>query len=167
MTFLPYFTTRFCGLAQCAGTLTLWDVTTRLPVTLTIVAATTIALAAVGWRTNSRLPVLLAACLSFYLFGQFFPVGGGEYEGLGVGFWLATFGTIVMSIGGVVAVSSGFAQERSPVGPAVRDPSKQWTIAAGLWFVAGGVLAALGTISVALVMFAAGGISLAFARLAR
>ena len=137
------------------------------PVVLTIGAATTTALAAIGWRTNSRLAVLLAACLSFYLFGQFFPAGAGDYEGLGVGFWLATFATIVMSIGGVVAVSSSFAQKRPPAARATRDPSKQWTVAAGLWFAIGGVLAAIGTFSVAFAMFAVGAISLALARLAR
>jgi hypothetical protein len=85
---------------------TLWALTTRLPIILTVIAALAIAFALLGLLTGALIPTLLATCCSFYLFGQFFPDGARAYHGVGDGFWLATSATVVMSIGGVIAVSS-------------------------------------------------------------
>jgi hypothetical protein len=89
---------------------TLWDLTTRLPLVLTIVAVAAVLLAIVSLMSDSQLAAVLAACFSFYLFGQFFPVGAPFYNGLGVGVWLATSATIAMSVGGVLAAAGGFAR---------------------------------------------------------
>jgi hypothetical protein len=102
ITFLDYFSP--------PSAQTLWDVATRLPVVLTIVAVATVLLAIVSLMSDSLLAAVLTACLSFYLFGQFFPVGARVYNGLGVGFWLATCATVAMSVGGVLAATGSFAR---------------------------------------------------------
>jgi hypothetical protein len=83
---------------------TLWDLTTREPVVLAVIGATAVALAASSLLSATPIPSLLAACCSFYLFGQFFPDGARAYHGVGTGFWLATYATVAMSIGGVLVV---------------------------------------------------------------
>lgn len=85
---------------------TLWELTTREPVILTTVCAVAIALAAASMLTERAFPLLLATCISFYLFGRAFPTGAGDYDAFGVGFWLSVGASVGMSLGGVVALTA-------------------------------------------------------------
>ena len=102
MSFLPYAEEVFGVNAEP----TLWDLQTREPVVLTVIAVVTALLAAASLRAKGMLPLALATCLSFYLFGRWFPVGARSYRDLGVGFWLATAATLTMSIGGTLAIAA-------------------------------------------------------------
>ena|SRR5438105_4614098 len=103
LTLLPYFSAGFLG--RLFREPTLWDLTTREPVILTMVGVAAI-LAAVGaLLTDEPVLLILASVFSFYLFGRIFPVGPVTYRLYGVGFWIATAATFTMSVGGVLAVA--------------------------------------------------------------
>lgn len=104
--FLPYLTAAGTPHLRLIHNPTLWDLRTRLPIVLTVVAAIALAFAVAGILATTPIPSLLATCCSFYLSGQFFPDGARAYNGTGLGFWLATGATIAMSIGGVLATAS-------------------------------------------------------------
>ncbi len=92
---------------------TLWSFPGHQAGVLTVIAAGTVALAAMGLLSNSVITALPAVCGSFFLLGETFPVGGvyGYYE---AGFWLATAAALTMSIAGALAVA-GAARFTSPV----------------------------------------------------
>lgn len=72
---------------------------------LTVIAAGTVALAAVSLLSDSVVTALPAACGSFYLLGQVFPWNiGFHYSLYRAGFWLATAAALAMAVGGVIAV---------------------------------------------------------------
>ncbi len=83
---------------------TLWDFKGHEAAGLTVIAAGTVAFAAMGLLSDSVITALPAVCGSFYLLGRTLPVGYG-YGGYGAGFWLATAAVLAMSIGGVLAVA--------------------------------------------------------------
>jgi hypothetical protein len=83
---------------------TLWGYPGNHAGVLTLIAIGTVAFAAVGLLSDSVITALPAACGSFYLLGQTFPIGDG-YGDYRVGFWLATAAALAMSIGGVLAVA--------------------------------------------------------------
>jgi hypothetical protein len=83
---------------------TLWDFPGHLAGVLTLIAAGTVAFAAMGLLSDSVITALPAVCGSFYLLGQTFPIGDG-YGGYQAGFWLATAAALAMSTGGVLAVA--------------------------------------------------------------
>jgi hypothetical protein len=64
----------------------------------------TIVLMFASFFTKTVATPALAAGLSFYLCGQWFYDGSANYTGLGVGFTLATGATVVMSVGGLLAL---------------------------------------------------------------
>jgi hypothetical protein len=82
---------------------TLWDFRGHQAGVLTAIAVGTVAFAAMGLSSDSVIAALPAACGSFLLLGQTFPVGEG-YGIYRVGFWLATSAALAMSVGGVLAV---------------------------------------------------------------
>ena len=84
---------------------TLWDLTTREPVILTVVGVAAIAAAARGLLADEPILLTLATGFSFYLFGRVFPVGAPTYGFYGVGFWVVTAAAFTMSVGGVLAVA--------------------------------------------------------------
>jgi hypothetical protein len=92
---------------------TLWSFPGHQAGVLTVIAAGTVALAAMGLLSNSVITTLPAVCGSFYLLGQTFPVGG-EYGYYEVGFWLATAAALAMSIAGALAVA-GAARLTMPI----------------------------------------------------
>lgn len=75
LTFVGYF-----------RSVTLWELTTREPLILTLIAMAAIGLATMSFVFDAMWPPLLAACLSFYLFGQVLPIGAFSYKFAGVGF---------------------------------------------------------------------------------
>jgi hypothetical protein len=83
---------------------TLWNVTTREPVVLTMVAVAAIVSAAGGLLTDEAVLLILATGFSFYLFGRIFPVGPQTYDLYGAGLWVTTAAAFTMSVGGVLAV---------------------------------------------------------------
>ncbi|HEV3047321.1 MAG TPA: hypothetical protein VGY13_08170 [Solirubrobacteraceae bacterium] len=82
----------------------LWHFKGNLAGVLTVIAAGTVAFAAMGLLSDSTITALPAVCGSFYLLGRTFPVGDG-YSGYRAGFWLATATALAMSIGSVIAVA--------------------------------------------------------------
>jgi hypothetical protein len=102
LAFLPYFGGSFLFRGREP---TLWDLTTRLPVVLTVIGTAAIALGVASLLNAAPILPLLAACCSFYLFGQIFPDGLLAYNDFGVGFWLATSATVAMSLGGILALA--------------------------------------------------------------
>jgi hypothetical protein len=91
---------------------TLWDFKGNHAGVLTVIAAGTIAFAAVGLLSDSVITALPVVCGSFYLLGQTFPIGG-EYSGHGPGYWLATAAALAMSTGGVLAVGGAASFAKS------------------------------------------------------
>jgi hypothetical protein len=83
---------------------TLWDFPRHHAGVLTVIAVGTVAFAAMGLLSDSVITALPAACGSFYLVGQTFPIGDG-YGGSRAGFWLATAAALAMSVGSVLAVA--------------------------------------------------------------
>jgi hypothetical protein len=83
---------------------TLWHFPGHHAGVLTVIAAGTVAFAAVGLLSDSVITALPAACGSFFLLGETFPIGGG-YGYFQVGFWLATAAALAMAVGGVLAVA--------------------------------------------------------------
>jgi hypothetical protein len=103
LTFLPYFSSGLLG--RFFREPTLWDVTTREPVILTMVGVAAILSAVGALLTDEPVLLILASVFSFYLFGRIFPVGPVTYRLYGVGFWVATAATFTMSVGCVLAVA--------------------------------------------------------------
>jgi hypothetical protein len=97
--FLPYE-----GAGSSAQTF--WNTATpmREPIVVTAIAGVTVGFVFASFFTKTVVTPALAACLSFYLCGQWFYDGSANYTGLGVGFTLATGATVVMSVGGVLAL---------------------------------------------------------------
>lgn len=89
---------------------TLWDLTTREPVILTVVAVAAIVSALGAALADRAILLVIAAAASFYLFGRIFPPGLRAYNVQGTGLWVATGAAAGMSLGGVLAaVGAGFA----------------------------------------------------------
>ena len=84
---------------------TIWDLTTRVPVILTVVAVLTVALTAASTRTDAVIVPVLALGFSFFLLGRTLPIGALNYSFFGSGLWLASAATIAMSVGGVLALT--------------------------------------------------------------
>jgi hypothetical protein len=84
---------------------TAWDLSTRQPVILTVIGVVTLVLATASLLSDSATAEILVASCSFYLFGRVFPIGARSYSYLGIGFWLASGATAVMSAGAIVAVT--------------------------------------------------------------
>ena len=102
---LPRVTHTPQGIGIVIHGVTLWDYQTRLPGILTVLAAASVALAAVSLLTDSILAVLAPTCCAFFLLGETFPVGLRDYSLYRVGFWVSTGAAVAMSIGGVLAVT--------------------------------------------------------------
>jgi hypothetical protein len=110
LAFLPYvsFGKPFVGgFFPFGGEPTLWDLSTREPVILTVVGVAAIVAAAGDLLLSGSEPILLvlATGFSFYLFGRIFPVGFTDFSGFRAGFWLATAAAVIMIVGGVLAVA--------------------------------------------------------------
>jgi len=103
LAFLPYFSAGFLG--RLFREPTLWDLTTRGPVFLTVVGVAAIVAAVGALLTDEPVLLILASVFSFYLLGSTFPVGSATYRLYGVGFWIATAATFTMSVGGILAVA--------------------------------------------------------------
>jgi hypothetical protein len=91
--------------SKCTSAKSFWDVTTREPVILTLLAIVAIGFVVVslisrapGWRVPQ-------AVIGFYLLGAVFPIGSESYSNLQIGFWLATVGAVIMAVGGSLAVA--------------------------------------------------------------
>jgi hypothetical protein len=97
------------------GTLSLWDLTTRGPVLLTIFAAAVFVLAVAAMTWDSPALALGQAALGCYLLGQAFPLTAPSYEHLGPGFWIESVSALVMAVGGVFAVVGNWRVLRSSV----------------------------------------------------
>jgi hypothetical protein len=119
---------------------TLWDLTTRLPVILIVLAVGALIVAGVSFFQQSIILPIISTCVGFYLFGQFFDIATSSYRGYGVGFWLGSAGALAMAVGGLLSLL-GCAQTQattpyarddlavSPVTPApgwYPDPSAQF-----------------------------------------
>jgi hypothetical protein len=92
---------------------TLWDLTTREPVLLTVVAVADVVAAAGSLLTRNAVLLTLTTAFSFYVFGRIFPIGAETYHLLGVGFWVATAAAVTMSIGALLAVIGDTRLSRS------------------------------------------------------
>ncbi len=105
------------------GSETIWQLTTRLPVILTVVAVAAGTLAMVGFFVDRVLLAALAAGCCFWLFGQLFPAGAANYHGLKAGFWVSVVAALFAAAGGVLALI-GYRVERKPAGsPAAPAPA--------------------------------------------
>lgn len=102
--FLRYFTD---------SSLTVWQVTTRYPVVLTVLAALAVAMAAVCFTGERVLPLGAAAVLGAFLVGEAFPVWTNSYH-YRIGFWLAVGGAMLMVVGGLVALAGGIRAASEP-----------------------------------------------------
>ncbi len=84
---------------------TYWDFGTRVPVILTAIGVAAVAFAIASLRTDAVIVAPAAAACSFFLLGRVLPLGYKNYSGVGIGLWLASGATVVMSIGGLVALT--------------------------------------------------------------
>lgn len=91
---------------------TLWDFKGHEAGVLTVIAAGTVAFAAMGLLSDSVITALPSVGGSFFLLGQTLPVGYG-YGGYRAGFWLAAAAALAMSIGGVLAVAGAASFAKS------------------------------------------------------
>jgi hypothetical protein len=106
LTFLPYLSLHVRDALILRRTEpTLWDVTTREPVILTVLAVAAIGAAAGDLLSGERALLVLATGFSFYLLGRIFPLDIPDYGFLGAGVWVATSAAFTMSVGGVLAVA--------------------------------------------------------------
>jgi hypothetical protein len=123
------------------GGQTLWQFTTRLPVVLTVLAALTLGLSLLALVQPSRVYPALAAAISFYIVGQFFPDGAVSYSPYKAGFWVCLGGAVAMALGSLVALVAARSEEqalspyrdaavRSPAPPAPTAP----LVAAGIQY---------------------------------
>jgi hypothetical protein len=87
-----------------SGPQKLWDVTTRLPLIITIVAGLGGLMAVFAIFSDAWLLPVLATGAGFFLFGELFPVGVPSYSGYKAGFWVAIAGAVLMSVAGVIAL---------------------------------------------------------------
>ena len=81
-----------------------WDITTGLPLLLTVIALTAMGLAMAALSQNFLGLCVGQAVLGAYLLGQAFPIGASSYEFFGTGFWVESIAALAMAIGGVLAV---------------------------------------------------------------
>jgi hypothetical protein len=98
------------------GTFSLWSVTTRWPVLLTILAAAAMVLALAAMTWDAPGICLGQAVLGAYLLGQVFPLEMPSYEHLGPGFWLETVGALAMAVGGSLAVVGNWRARSARLG---------------------------------------------------
>jgi hypothetical protein len=84
---------------------TLWDLTTRIPLIITIVAALGGLMAIAAIFLDAWLLPVLATGAGFFLFGELFPLDPPSgYSIYKPGFWLGIAGAVVMSVAGVTAL---------------------------------------------------------------
>jgi hypothetical protein len=100
------------------GTATLWELTTREPVILTVLVLAVCGLATASLFSDAFLLPLVATCVSFYLWGQVFLDSPNSYAGLGLGYWVPAVAAFGMSIAGLLAVVAQWAGEKRPAGTA-------------------------------------------------
>ena len=84
---------------------TLWNLTGHEAGVVTVIAAGTVAFAAMALLSDSVVTALPAVCGPFALLGQIFPDGFG-FSDYRVGYWLALAAALAMAAGGVLAVAS-------------------------------------------------------------
>jgi len=92
---------------------TLWGLTTREPVILTVLAVAAAALALTAVLTDLEILDVLATALSFYLLGRFFDIGARTYNFYAEELWVGTAALVAMSVGGLLAITG--AIRRKPV----------------------------------------------------
>ncbi len=82
-----------------------WQLTTRYPVIITILAVSAIGLAVTSLAVN-RWPLLaVATAASAFILGEVFPLVVSSYH-YQLGFWLAVAGSAIMILGGVIATAA-------------------------------------------------------------
>jgi hypothetical protein len=112
--FLPYIDN---GVRSASA----WELTTRSPVILTVVAGLALALAAISIFLEAPGLAMGTAGLSLYAFGQYFPIGARSYDAYGAGLWLGTASAIVMSVGSLLTLI-GYRIEAASPEELVGDP---------------------------------------------
>jgi hypothetical protein len=96
-----------CGLFPAfRGGVSLWSFDARDALLLTLLALGGVTLSIVSIFAD--FPVLVGAqvALAVYAFGQTFTIGGGNFTGLQVGFWLAAVAAIAMLGGAALLAAS-------------------------------------------------------------
>jgi hypothetical protein len=106
--FLPYIDN---GVRSASA----WELTTRSPVILTLVAALVLVLAIISVFVEAPGLAMGTAGLSLYAFGQYFPIGARSYDAYGAGLWLGTASTLVMSVGSLLTLIGYRMEADSPL----------------------------------------------------
>ena len=83
---------------------TLWDLSRREAVILTILGVAVCALVSASLYVDAPVLPLIATFAAFYIWGQVFYDGESRYAGFELGYWVPTVAAVVMSLSGVVAV---------------------------------------------------------------
>ena len=83
---------------------TFWDLMTRAPVILTVIAAVAFVLTVANLSAELVVPSAIASGLSFWLLGSFFFLTAKSYDAFGWGYWTATGAAAVMAVGGVMSL---------------------------------------------------------------
>lgn len=96
------------------GSFKLWDVTTRLPVVLTVLAALTLGLSLLALVRPSRLYPALTTATGFYILGQFFPDSAVSYTVYRPGFWVCVAGAVAMAAGSLISLLAAPVEESMP-----------------------------------------------------
>lgn len=81
-----------------------WQVTTRYPLIVTILAAAAMVLAVASLAVHRWLFLALAGLISAFVLGEVFPLIFPSYH-YQVGFWLWTAGAAIMTTGSVLALT--------------------------------------------------------------
>jgi len=104
------------------GSQTLWQLTTRGPVIVTVLAVAVCALAIASLLSDAFLLPFIGTCVSFYLWGQVFLDGSSSYAGLKAGYWVPAVATLGMSVGGFVAVIGQWRADKRAAAVATTPP---------------------------------------------
>jgi hypothetical protein len=110
-----------------AGTTTHWNEETLAPAILSGIAVVAAVLAVVAFASDSVFLPALALSLSFLLLGLSMYLGEGfSYSYLGPGYWIANAAALVMSVGGLFALSGYTVRDGRGVAPAPAAPAAGW-----------------------------------------
>jgi hypothetical protein len=97
--------------------ISVWQLTTRYPVVITILAVAVIGLAVASLAIDRWLLLVVATAASAFILGEVFPLVVSSYH-YQLGFWLAVAGSAIMILGGIIATAASVKESQRGRAPA-------------------------------------------------
>lgn len=113
-----------------AADTSVWQLTTRYPVLLTILALVAIGLTAASLAVNRTWLLAVATAVSAFILGEAFPAELTSYN-YQLGFWLAVAGAAIMVLGGIMATAASIKESRRAWAPNAAHTANSGAAASG------------------------------------